>query len=533
MAQFDDFPGKIRKLGSKSPFSRRDFLLASLGAGAGAALLSSCSSSTPSAATTTTGKICAPPNGLSQIDHIVILIQENRSFDHYFGTYPGVNGFSNQAARTAGIFEQNFSANSSVAPIGKLLPFHLDTINATNSMCVNDITHAWGPQHQSWDNGKMDGFGSAHLSADGPANALGTMGYYERADLPYYYALADSYTICDAYHCSVLGPTHPNRLMALSGTIDPSGKNGGPVVTTQGSLSYEGSAKWTTMPDQLSAKGITWKTYQPSGSLYAPGTSLGALASDNILLYFPQFLDSGSEKYKLAFEEVFPDDFQTDVQTGNLPQVSWIVASDPASEHPPAPPVGGEQVVNQVITTLMSNPSVWAKTALFITYDENGGFFDHVTPPTPPPGTKDEYLTVSPIPSDASGTSGPIGLGFRVPMLVVSPFSAGGYVCSEIFDHTSTLRFIESRFGVEVPNLSQWRRDNTGDLTSAFDFGNSNTSAPSLPPISTSVKSMAGTTDCSIGTVIGAVEPLAMPSVQSVPDQETGMRKKRPPAKSC
>ncbi len=142
-------------------------------------------------------------------------------------------------------------------------------------------------------------------------------------------------------------------------------------------------------------------------------------------------------------------------------------------------------------------------------------------------------MTVSPIPSDASGTSGPIGLGFRVPMLVVSPFSAGGYVCSEIFDHTSTLRFIESRFGVEVPNLSQWRRDNTGDLTSAFDFGNSNTSAPSLPPISTSVKSMAGTTDCSIGTVIGAVEPLAMPSVQSVPDQETGMRKKRPPAKSC
>jgi phospholipase C len=118
----------------------------------------------------------------------------------------------------------------------------------------------------------------------------------------------------------------------------------------------------------------------------------------------------------------------------------------------------------------MSNPKVWSKTALFITWDENGGFFDHVAPPVAPKGTKGEYLTVSPLPAAANGIAGPIGLGFRVPMLIVSPFTRGGLVCSDTFDHTSMLRFIETRFGVEVPNLSEWRRRVTGDLTSAFNF---------------------------------------------------------------
>src|SRR5205085_4115610 len=127
-------------------------------------------------------------------------------------------------------------------------------------------------------------------------------------------------------------------------------------------------------------------------------------------------------------------------------------------------------VAADVLNTLVSNPSLWAKTALFITYDENGGFFDHVPPPTPATGTAGEYLTVSPLPPPAGGVDGPIGLGFRVPTLVVSPFSRGGFVCTDTFDHTSTLRFLETRFGAEVPNLSAWRRQATGDLTSAFSF---------------------------------------------------------------
>jgi phospholipase C len=124
---------------------------------------------------------------------------------------------------------------------------------------------------------------------------------------------------------------------------------------------------------------------------------------------------------------------------------------------------------------------VWGKTALFITYDENGGFFDHVPPPVAPAGTPGEYLTVNPLPSDAAGVAGPIGLGFRVPMLVVSPFARGGFVCKDVFDHTSLLRFLETRFGAEVPNLTSWRRSAVGDLTSAFNFARVNTSVPSLP----------------------------------------------------
>jgi phospholipase C len=135
------------------------------------------------------------------------------------------------------------------------------------------------------------------------------------------------------------------------------------------------------------------------------------------------------------------------------------------------------------LSALVSNKKLWAKTALIITYDENGGFFDHVPPPTAPAGTPDEYLTVSPLPPDASGVAGPIGLGFRVPTLVVSPFSRGGFVCSDVFDHTSTLRFLETRFGAEVPNLSAWRRSVTGDMTTAFNFAAVNASVPKLPSV--------------------------------------------------
>jgi phospholipase C len=138
-------------------------------------------------------------------------------------------------------------------------------------------------------------------------------------------------------------------------------------------------------------------------------------------------------------------------------------------------------VAAQVLGTLVSNPAIWSKTALFITYDENGGFFDHVPPPAAPSGTAGEYLTASPLPSDASGVAGPIGLGFRVPMLIVSPFARGGLVCSDPFDHTSTLRLLETRFGAEVPNLSAWRRSVTGDLTTAFNFAKVDASVPSLP----------------------------------------------------
>src|SRR5436305_4009725 len=156
---------------------------------------------------------------------------------------------------------------------------------------------------------------------------------------------------------------------------------------------------------------------------------------------------------------------------GRLPKVSWVLLSVGESEHPNVSNAGqGALGARQVFEAIVSHPDIWKRTALFITWDENGGFFDHVAPPTPPKGTHGEFLTVHTLPAAAKGIRGPIGLGFRVPMLVVSPFSRGGLVSSEVFDHTSTLRFLETRFGVEVPNLSHWRRRTTGDLPGAFNF---------------------------------------------------------------
>jgi phospholipase C len=178
----------------------------------------------------------------------------------------------------------------------------------------------------------------------------------------------------------------------------------------------------------------------------------------------------------------FPVSFLLDLALGTLPKVSWIYSTIVQSEHPPLPVEYGEALISQVVQGLLAHPKIWAKTALFVTYDENGGFFDHVPPPVAPPGTAGEYLTAPTLPAAAQGIPGPIGLGFRVPMLVISPFTRGGFVCSDTFDHTSMMRFLETRFGAEVPNLSAWRRSVTGDLTSAFNFAAPpNSTKPVLP----------------------------------------------------
>jgi phospholipase C len=297
------------------------------------------------------------------------------------------------------------------------------------------------------------------------------MGYYTRADLEFYYALADAFTICDHYFCSVIGPTDPNRLYSMSAWLDPAGTQGGPILSTSASrVERFGTLSWTTMPEQLQARGVSWKVYgSPDGNY-----------GDNVLPYFKQY-QTNSTLAANGLTPTYPGDFQTDVADDSLPQVSWVLAPLINSEHPPAPVEYGEVVAANVLNTLVSNPAVWGKTALFITYDENGGFFDHVPPPVAPTGTAGEYLTASPLPSDASGVAGPIGLGFRVPMLVVSPFARGGFVCKDTFDHTSVLRFLETRFGAEVPNLSAWRRSATGDLTTAFNFATVDSSVPSMP----------------------------------------------------
>jgi phospholipase C len=469
-------------------YDRRTFLKAGLGAAALGAASSGLSSS--AGASIERAMAIEPPRNASirDIRHIVFLMQENRSFDHYFGTMSGVRGFSDPGVIRNDIFGtlypvwQQFGYGPGYGvDSGKAIePFHLEQRFPTeNGATTNDITHEWGAQHHSWNHGKMDSWVQAHLIADGVKNFAPVMGYFTRADIPFYYALADAFTICDNYFCSVLGPTDPNRTMALSGTIDPHGTGGGPVLITQvqGRVQQYGKFTWETMPERLLDAGVTWKVYNdPTGlALFSP------------LPYFKSYIDNavtkrGQTLVEQALLPNYPAGLLADVQTGNLPQVSWIHGPVTQCEHPATAPQWGENLVQTVLDILTSNPEVWAHTLFILNYDENGGFFDHVAPPTPPAGTEGEYLTMHPLPADASGYPGPVGLGFRTPCFMMSPFTRGGYVATEAFDHTSTLRLIETVFGVEAPNISDWRRQAVGDMTSGLALGKpADASIPSLP----------------------------------------------------
>jgi len=503
-------------MGKGLTWSRRHFLGAAAAAVGELALGSSAGRTLRAAAAA-----CPAPGGLSAVEHVIIVIQENRAFDHYFGSYRGVRGFADPAVlRQPGgldVFAQPGYPEGR-NPDGHLLPFHLDSRHG-NGECVGDVTHNWGPQHRCWAGGRMDGWVTTHLAEDG-RNGTNTMGYYTRADLAFYYALADAFTICDAYFCSALGPTDPNRLYALSATIDPEGRAGGPVVQSAGTPGTPPALSWTTMPEQLQARGISWKVYASPDSTWVDG--------DNTLLFFKQYYTSPALAEN-AFTSTFPGTFMTDVAAGTLPQVSWIISPVAQLEHPPGPPDYGEHAISQLLATLTQNPQIWAKTVVFITWDENGGLFDHVAPPTPPPGTAGERLATVSLPSQAQGIREPIGPGFRVPLLVVSPFSRGGLVCSDVFDHTSLLRFLETRFGAEVPNLSAWRRATVGDLTSALDPGSRDTSVPRLPE--TTLADPVVLRECVPGALTGQVGLASAYPVppNSMPSQEPDEPRRRAP----
>jgi phospholipase C len=434
---------------------------------------------------------------LGAIDHMIFLMMENRSYDSYFGAYPRGRGFDDHPKHSLGVFAQDYPAGSDVYPKHKLLPFHF------NQECQNDPTHDWGPMHLCWDHGKMDHWVKVHTESryEG-AEGTTVMGYYERRNLAFYYALADYFTLGDNYHCSVLGPTHPNRLMQLSGTIDPAGGKGGPIVATNASPAVKWTCTWTTMPEILEEHGVSWKVYNPSNlgvsgkyaslakdptwnpGFYDPTSPEVMAVSDQVLPYFKAYELPTSPLYKKAFQQTFPNTFVADVKSGKLPKVSWIIPPLGFDEHPSSSPARGMFFTKLVLEALLSNQEVWGKTALFIMHDENGGFFDHVSPPTPPPHTKGEYLTAKPKGTNSTlGIKGPVGLGVRVPLLVISPFSRGGHIASEVFDHTSQLQLIAKRFGVEVPNVSAWRRHAVGDLSSTLFRSRRDTRMPKLPPI--------------------------------------------------
>jgi phospholipase C len=514
-------------------YTRRQILAA--GAAGGLTSLAAAALAKSGLATVAAAAATRPAGAdLGAVEHVVFLMHENRSFDHYFGTYKAVRGFNDHAKGSTGVFAQAWPGGST----STVLPYRLNSFTK-QAECTLDLNHFWPAQHASWNNGAMDRFVATHTSsAFEGANGVMTMGYYTRADLPFYYALADAFTICDHYHCSVLGPTHPNRLFHVSGTNDPDGVAGGPVLITSGKASVQFTASWETMPERLSAKGVPWKVYNPFGAAYRPGNPLFGSVSDNVLFYFKQFADPTTSLNQNAFgytginvaggftDGTGPNDFGHDVATNQLPAVSWIIPPVGYDEHPPAPPALGEWYTSQILSTLLSNPAVWSKTVLFITWDENDGFFDHVAPPTAPAGTPGEYLSVDPLPPEAGGIAGPIGLGMRVPMLVVSPFSSGGYLCPDVFDHTSQLRFLETLFGVPVPNLSDWRRSVTGDLTATLSHG-AVLSRPRLPVTSSSTKKKPILGECSNAQILEASPGTVdlSPKRQTMPTQEHGMLK--------
>ena len=379
---------------------------------------------------------------ISEIKHVVVLMQENRSFDHYFGALPGVRGFADPAV-SKNVFYQPDPDN----PDKYLLPFHTDTMS-TSAQALPSTSHSWGPQHQSWNNGQMNGFVTAHLESDGVAGQY-TMAYFQRQDIPFHWALADAFTICDGYHCSMLGPTWPNRLYLMTGEVDPSGRSGGPVY---GNYVPPSTYSWKTYPEMLTSAGVSWKIYQEADNY-----------GMNVMEYFDQYQNAptSSPLYQNAMRFYQAGQFEFDAANDRLPTVSWIIPTSFQSEHPDFMPAAGADFVASKVNAIASNPDVFAKTVFVLIYDENDGLFDHVAPPTPPAGTAGEFVTVD-------GATDPIGLGFRVPCVIVSPWTVGGFVSHDTFDHTSVIRLIETVTGVMNPNITPWRRKTVGDFTSAL-----------------------------------------------------------------
>jgi phospholipase C len=523
----DALPGFLTNYGAPVPFkaavSRRRFL----GTAAGAAIAAGAATQFGGIARAGTAAAATRPGHLTgtiaDLKHVVILMQENRSFDHYFGSLRGVRGFADKQVLTyqngQTIFQQPDTARTDT---GYLLPFHMDSakVNAQNA---RDLDHSWVGDHSARNSGLWNNWV--------PAKTEQTMGYFQRSDIPFQYALADAFTICDGYHQAILAPTSPNRMYFWTGT------SGGFITNPDDYVSdfpATGPTRITTYPELLQKAGKTWQVY----TNHEVGDGGGNDAwvgdfGDNPLWFYQQYEDSenattaaGQELARRGAVQPWQPNagtplgpnhvnhvlaqFLADATAGTLPQVSWIVAPDNYSEHPAASPSYGAHYVRTVLEALMGNQELWNSTALFVTYDEHDGYFDHVLPPAPDASVTNEFI---------DGL--PIGLGNRVPMIIASPWTRGGFVDSNTYNHTSMLQFLETWTGVRAANITSWRRSVTGDLTAAFDFAHPDFSVPDLPD--------------TVPLILQSDEEENFPPVttpaqgaQTFPAQEPGARRHRP-----
>ncbi|MCB5425177.1 phospholipase C, phosphocholine-specific [Altererythrobacter sp. CC-YST694] len=470
---------------------------------------------------------------LQDVGHVVILTQENRSFDHYFGTMRGVRGYGDRFAIPAPplpgapdrsvLAQPNEHAGADPALIA---PFRLDTSVDFRLYRPLGTPHGFTDSQAAWDNGRMGAWTHSKHNH--------SMAHFTRADLPFQYALAEAFTLCDAYHCALHLSTNPNRLYIWSGTHDPLGRGNGPAIdngydTLEGDPRHHGGYLWSTYPERLMAAGIGFQIYQDMADNFTDNPVVGfqryrqpkgaaAIAADLLT------------RRTITTRKL--DELKQDVLAERLPEVSWIVAPAAMSEHPGAStPLQGGDYTAQVLDALTANPDVWARTVLLVNFDENDGLFDHMPPPAPPArasgrvvgGTSipadDEYHIHSQNADDAAYLDRPYGLGPRVPLYVISPWSKGGHVASEVFDHTSILRFLEARFGVHEPNISAWRRAVCGDLTSCFDFG-----SPDTVDFMATLPETAALSERA--SVLEEIPP-PLPARIAAPVQETGLRRRR------
>ncbi|WP_266172209.1 phosphocholine-specific phospholipase C [Dyella subtropica] len=489
---------------------------------------------------------------LADIEHVIVFMQENRSFDHYFGLLPGVRGYGDPRPAplpsgnyvwyqpeglnpdSRGFHEHVPSAqwtqpsdwyntDRSVQSASYVLPFRFNQPGNVQFQYLKGLDHSWKQSQDTWRN----------WDTWVPLKSRQSMGCLNAADLPFYYQLANAFTVCDAYHCSIFGATDPNRFYLMSGTVPPPmnfpdnyGSCGyvsdiqcdintdiapamyGQSPQAKSAAVAAGIADWKTYAETLTDNRITWKVYQEYDNY-----------GDNYLQYFKNFridnsgtpIDKSNDPYFQSLYQrgrVFAPasgkkgdaliaEFAKDLAAGmepdnpalgtvkpGLPRVSWIFAPYEFCEHPSASPGDGEAFTARLLKTLINDhPEMFRKTVFMLMYDENDGYFDHVPPPIPAIAPHYGEMTLAHAGAAEDNASVPVGLGPRVPMLLISPWTRGGRVYSQLSDHTSVLRFLEQwsaakNLGTEgaahgstrCTAISDWRRSVCGDLTEAFDF---------------------------------------------------------------
>jgi phospholipase C len=499
---------------------------------------------------------------LRDIKHVVVVMQENRSFDHYFGSLRGVRGFGDRAAITLpgghSVFQQPATPTAGTptagtpTPTPTQYPWKLSgtgewqgavppsaELGAAN---YGGTDHSWLTQHGAWYGGLMNGWIQAK---GGPT----TMGFLTRADLPFHYALADAYTVGDGYHCSVISATGPNRIYLMSGTINAARSHPGydgaaPHVAYDGGGDLQRNfLTWPSYLETLQNAGVSWRNYHCADDY-----------GDNAPPYFATFAtmdptqtdpatgkpgdpDPFDPLYTRGVADIATDTgvetenadnlaaaLKADVLAGTLPQVSYVVSNQFFSEHPVTAPSNGAYFLRAVLEALNADPDVFNSTLIIVNYDENDGQFDHVPPPVPAAGEageageSDEFVSGTDLSQYGLTAPAPVGLGFRVPLILVSPWTRGGWVTSETADHTSVIQFLEqwtTALGQPAicPNISAWRRRVCGDLTGAFDFTQPVYGLPDLPDT---------------GTLVAGTEYGPLPDDNTMPSQEPGTKPARP-----